>query len=77
MNRMKVAFRTNTSSQIGTAILCNAVSRYGAPCFFLTPAGIEEKTRITLAFFKRKQAKYEAIRLEIEALHLELVHAAH
>ena len=45
--------------------------------YLLTPAGIEEKTRITLGFLKRKQAEYEAIRLEIEALQQELEHAAH
>lgn len=41
--------------------------------YLLTPAGIEEKTRITLAFLKRKEAEYEAIKLEIEVLKSELV----
>lgn len=45
--------------------------------YLLTPAGIEEKTRITLDFLKRKQAEYETIRLEIEALQQELEHATH
>ena len=40
--------------------------------YLLTSAGIEEKTRITLAFLRRKEAEYEAIRLEIEALQREL-----
>ena len=36
--------------------------------YVLTPAGMEEKTRITLAFLKRKEAEFETIRREIEAL---------
>lgn len=40
--------------------------------YLLTPAGVEEKTRITLAFLKRKEAEFEAIRREIEALKGEL-----
>ena len=36
--------------------------------YLLTPAGLEEKTRITLGFLKRKQAEFEAIRQEIESL---------
>ena len=36
--------------------------------YVLTPAGLEEKTRITLGFLKRKEAEFEAIRREIEAL---------
>lgn len=43
--------------------------------YLLTPAGIEEKTRITLDFLKRKQTEYDAIKLEIEALQQELGHA--
>src|SRR5512143_2152392 len=34
--------------------------------YILTPAGLEEKTRITLDFLKRKEAEFEAIRREIE-----------
>ena len=41
--------------------------------YLLTPAGIEEKARITLDFLTRKQAKYGIIRDEIEALKRELV----
>ena len=40
--------------------------------YILTPAGLEEKTRITLAFLKRKEAEFEAIRREIEVLRDEL-----
>ena len=40
--------------------------------YLLTPAGIEVKTRITLAFLRRKQAEFAAIKLEIEALQIEL-----
>lgn len=40
--------------------------------YLLTPAGLEEKTRITLAFLKRKEAEFEAIRREIEVLKSEL-----
>lgn len=40
--------------------------------YLLTPAGIEEKTRITVAFLRRKEAEYEIIRREITALKAEL-----
>jgi EPS-associated MarR family transcriptional regulator len=40
--------------------------------YLLTPAGLEEKTRITLAFLKRKEADFEAIRNEIETLKADL-----
>jgi EPS-associated MarR family transcriptional regulator len=40
--------------------------------YILTPAGLEEKTRITLAFLKRKEAEFEAIRREIEVLRSDL-----
>jgi EPS-associated MarR family transcriptional regulator len=36
--------------------------------YILTPAGLEEKTRITLAFLKRKEAEFEVIQREIEIL---------
>src|SRR5512143_1477136 len=36
--------------------------------YILTPAGLEEKTRITLDFLKRKEVEFEAIQREIEAL---------
>ena len=40
--------------------------------YILTPAGMEEKTRITLAFLKRNEAEFEAIRREIDTLKAEL-----
>jgi EPS-associated MarR family transcriptional regulator len=40
--------------------------------YLLTPAGLEEKTRITLAFLKRKENEFEAIQREIEELRDEL-----
>ena len=40
--------------------------------YLLTPAGLEEKTRIILSFIRRKEAEYEAIRREIAALRREL-----
>lgn len=36
--------------------------------YYLTPAGIEEKTRITMAFLRLKLAEYEALEKEIEQL---------
>ena len=36
--------------------------------YLLTPQGIEEKTRITLAFLRRKEAEYEALQVEIAEL---------
>lgn len=43
-----------------------------AYAYLLTPAGIEEKTRIVLAFLKRKEAEFEAIHREIQQLRAEL-----
>lgn len=40
--------------------------------YLLTAAGLEEKTRITLAFLKRKVAEYEALEQEIEQLRGDL-----
>ena len=40
--------------------------------YLLTPAGLEEKTRITLDFLKRKVAEYEALAAEIEQLRGDL-----
>ena len=42
--------------------------------YLLTPAGLEEKTRITMAFLRRKLAEYEALEKEIEQLRGELEH---
>jgi MarR family transcriptional regulator, temperature-dependent positive regulator of motility len=40
--------------------------------YLLTPAGIEEKSRIILSFIRRKEAEYEAIRRDIAALRRQL-----
>lgn len=40
--------------------------------YLLTPKGIEEKARVTVAFLKLKLAEYEAIREEIEELRNEV-----
>ena len=40
--------------------------------YLLTSAGVEEKTRITLAFLKRKEAEFESIQREIKVLKGEL-----
>ena len=36
--------------------------------YLLTPQGIEEKTRMTWRFLRRKEAEYEALQAEIAAL---------
>jgi len=40
--------------------------------YVLTPQGIVEKVTLTSRFLKRKQAEYEAIRVEIDGLTSEL-----
>src|SRR3972149_1752553 len=40
--------------------------------YLLTPAGGQEKTRITMAFLRRKVAEYEALEKEIEQLRGDL-----
>jgi len=40
--------------------------------YLLTPAGLEEKARIVLAFLKRKEAEFETIQREIHELRGEL-----
>ena len=40
--------------------------------YLLTPAGLEEKTRITMKFLKRKVAEYETLEKEIEQLRGDL-----
>ena len=40
--------------------------------YLLTKAGLEEKTRITLAFLRRKVTEYETLEKEIEQLRGEL-----
>ena len=39
--------------------------------YLLTPKGIEEKSRLTLSFLKRKVNEYEILKKEINALQLE------
>ena len=39
--------------------------------YLLTPSGMEEKARLTVAFLRRKTAEYEQLRAEIEVLKLE------
>jgi EPS-associated MarR family transcriptional regulator len=41
--------------------------------YALTPSGIAEKARLTGQFLVRKKAEYEALRLEIDALSLEII----
>ena len=43
-----------------------------AYAYILTPAGLNLKTELTLAFLKRKQAEYEALQKEIKALEKDL-----
>ena len=40
--------------------------------YLLTPAGLEEKTRITMKFLQRKVAEYQTLEKEIEQLRGEL-----
>ncbi|XDZ69479.1 MarR family EPS-associated transcriptional regulator [Alphaproteobacteria bacterium LSUCC0226] len=43
-----------------------------AYAYILTPSGINLKKELTMAFLKRKQAEYEALRKEIKALEEDL-----
>jgi len=43
-----------------------------AYAYILTPAGINLKKELTVAFLRRKQAEYEALQKEIAALQKEL-----
>ena len=40
--------------------------------YLLTPAGVAEKSKLTVEFLKRKVAEYETLQAEIEALRAEL-----
>lgn len=40
--------------------------------YFLTPRGIEEKARLTVAFLQFKMREYEALRTEIELIRREV-----
>ena len=46
-------------------------SNRSAYAYYLTPKGLEEKTRITVAFLKHKMDEFEALRREIESLRKE------
>ncbi|HQT26836.1 MAG TPA: MarR family EPS-associated transcriptional regulator [Burkholderiales bacterium] len=46
-------------------------SNRSAYAYYLTPKGLDEKARITIAFLKAKMAEYEALRSEIENLRME------
>jgi EPS-associated MarR family transcriptional regulator len=46
--------------------------RKAAYMYLLTPRGIEEKTRITANFLKRKMAEYEQLKKEIRELSREV-----
>jgi EPS-associated MarR family transcriptional regulator len=39
--------------------------------YYLTPRGFQEKAAVTVRFFRRKLAEYEALRTEIETLRRE------
>tara|TARA_B100000767_G_scaffold104131_1_gene99927 strand:- start:54 stop:392 length:339 start_codon:yes stop_codon:yes gene_type:complete len=39
--------------------------------YLLTPSGIEEKSRLTFSFLKRKIVEYEILKKEIDVLQLE------
>ena len=43
-----------------------------AYAYILTPAGINLKKELTIAFLRRKQAEYEALQKEIKALEEDL-----
>jgi len=45
--------------------------------YLLTPSGIEEKSRLTFSFLKRKLVEYEILKKEINALKLESEEMAH
>lgn len=40
--------------------------------YVLTPTGLDQKSRMTYAFLRRKEAEFEALRLEIELLAKEV-----
>lgn len=40
--------------------------------YFLTPRGVEEKARMTVAFLSYKMQEYDRLRAEIEALKIEV-----
>ena len=43
-----------------------------AYAYYLTPKGLDEKTRLTLSFFNRKSREYDKLKKELRALEKEL-----
>jgi len=43
-----------------------------AYAYLLTPVGLQEKSRLTIAFLKRKQQDYERLQVEIAQLQIEV-----
>ena len=43
-----------------------------AYAYLLTPSGVQEKARLTVAFLKRKQQEYEQLQVEIARLKAEV-----
>jgi EPS-associated MarR family transcriptional regulator len=43
-----------------------------AYAYLLTPSGLQEKARLTIAFLKRKQEEYERLQVEIAGLRAEV-----
>jgi|RhiMethySRZTD1v2_1073278.scaffolds.fasta_scaffold481319_2 EPS-associated MarR family transcriptional regulator len=43
-----------------------------AYAYLLTPSGLQEKTRLTIAFLKQKQQEYEQLQAEIAQLQIEV-----
>lgn len=44
--------------------------------YLLTPSGVNEKARVTLAFVKRKQQEYDRLKEELKRLHFEAAQLA-
>lgn len=44
----------------------------GSYAYLLTPKGIDEKSRLTVAFLQRKMEEYERLKVEIDELKQEL-----
>ena len=44
-----------------------------AYAYLLTPSGLQEKARLTIAFLQRKQKEYEDLQVEIAELEAEVV----
>jgi EPS-associated MarR family transcriptional regulator len=43
-----------------------------AYAYLLTPSGIEQKRKLTLEFLQRKRLEFEALRIELEELSIEV-----